>query len=313
MIAALRLLDRIPVQVRAMLALLVAVMLWGSSFMALKVAVAAFDPVVMIFGRMGCSLIVLLLLRVTLWRRSPQPLILDRRLARRDWLFIVLLALCEPCFYFVFEGYGIQYTTASQAGMIVATLPLAVVIAAWLLLGERPGLWVWVGFLLAVCGVVWLNWGAVATENAPNPVLGNCLEVLAMLCAAFYVICAKQLSPVCAPVLITTMQSVVGFLFFMPLLALPVVNLPDSFPLLPSLAVVYLGAVVTLVSFLMYNFALRHAPASRVGAFLNLTPVFSLFFGMLFLDESLAPGQWAACALVLGGVVLSQKQTGEEV
>lgn len=96
MIAALRLLDRIPVQVRAMLTLLVAVMLWGSSFMALKVAVAAFDPVVMIFGRMGCSLIVLLLLRVTLWRRSPQPLILDRRLARRDWLFIVLLALCEP-------------------------------------------------------------------------------------------------------------------------------------------------------------------------------------------------------------------------
>lgn len=305
-----RLLASIPLHIRAMLALLIAVMLWGSSFIALKVAVAAFDPVVMVFGRMGCSLVVLFLLRMTLWRRSPQPLLLDRRLSRRDWFFVVLLALCEPCFYFVFEGYGIQYTTASQAGMIVATLPLAVVLVAWLFLGERPHVWVWTGFLMAVCGVVWLNWGAEATETAPNPVLGNCLEVLAMLCATGYVFCAKQLSPVCAPVLVTTMQSVVGFFFFMPLLALPVVTLPDTFPLLPSLAVLYLGGVVTLVSFLMYNFALRHAPASRIGAFLNLTPVFSLLFGILFLGESLTPGQWAACALVLGGVITSQKRTG---
>lgn len=309
--SVLRLCASIPLQIRAMLALLIAVMLWGSSFIALKVAVAVFDPVVMVFGRMGCSLVVLFLLRLTFWRRSPQPLLFDRRLSRRDWLFVVLLALCEPCFYFVFEGYGIQYTTASQAGMIVATLPLAVIIVAWLFLGERPGFWVCIGFLLAVFGVIWLSYGAEVTEAAPNPVLGNSLEVLAMLCATGYVFCAKQLSPVCAPVLITTMQSLVGFFFFMPLLALPVVELPDSFPLLPSLAVLYLGGVVTLVSFLMYNFALRHAPASRIGAFLNLTPVFSLFFGILFLDESLTPGQWAACALVLGGVILSQKQTRE--
>ena len=80
-----------------------------------------------------------------------------------------LLALCEPCFYFVFEGYAMIYTTASQAGMVVAALPLAVVVAAWLLLGERPHRRVWIGFVLAVVGVVWLSAGSEATEARAEP------------------------------------------------------------------------------------------------------------------------------------------------
>ena len=203
------------------------------------------------------------------------------------------------------------YTTASQAGMVVAALPLAVVVAAWLLLGERPHRRVWIGFVLAVVGVVWLSAGSEATESAPNPIFGNFLEVLAMLCGALYVVCAKQLSSRCSPVLITTMQSLIGLLFFLCLLPLPAVKLPDSFPLLPTLAILYLGVGVTMLSFLLYNFAVRSVPASRTGAFLNLVPVLTLFMGMVFLDERLTAGQWAASALVFGGVILSQWKTAQ--
>ena len=108
--------NHVSLSVRAGLALFGAVLLWSSSL---------------------SSLVALMLLRVTVWRRAEAPMLLDRRVTRREWKYIVLLALCEPCFYFVFEGYAMIYTTASQAGMVVAALPLAVVVAAWLLLGER--------------------------------------------------------------------------------------------------------------------------------------------------------------------------------
>lgn len=144
--------NHVSLSVRAGLALFGAVLLWSSSFIALKIAVSAFDPMVMVFGRMLSSLVALMLLRVTVWRRAEAPMLLDRRVTRREWKYIVLLALCEPCFYFVFEGYAMIYTTASQAGMVVAALPLAVVVAAWLLLGERPHRRVWIGFVLAVVG-----------------------------------------------------------------------------------------------------------------------------------------------------------------
>lgn len=101
----------VSLSVRAGLALFVAVLLWSSSFIALKVAVAAFDPMVMVFGRMVSSLAALVLLRFTVWRRSSAPLLLDRRVTRREWKYVILLALCEPCFYFVFEGHAMVYTT----------------------------------------------------------------------------------------------------------------------------------------------------------------------------------------------------------
>ena len=196
--------------------------------------------------------------------------------------------------------------------MVVAALPLAVVVAAWLLLGERPHRRVWIGFVLAVVGVVWLSAGSEATESAPNPIFGNFLEVLAMLCGALYVVCAKQLSSRCSPVLITTMVNfTISLLFFLCLLPLPAVKLPDSFPLLPTLAILYLGVGVTMLSFLLYNFAVRSVPVSRTGAFLNLVPVLTLFMGMVFLDERLTAGQWAASALVFGGVILSQWKTAQ--
>ena len=59
----------------------------------------------------------------------------------------------------------------------------------------------------------------------------------------------------------------------------------------------------------VYKRQVRTVPASRTGAFLNLVPVLTLLMGMVFLDERLTPGQWAASALVLGGVVLSQWKT----
>ena len=132
-----------------------------------------------------------------------------------------------------------------------------------------------------------------------------------MLCGALYVVCAKQLSSRCSPVLITTMLVVGRPSFFMCLLPLPGVKLPNSFPLLPTLAILYLGVGVTMLSFLLYNFAVRSVPASRTGAFLNLVPVLTLFMGLVFLDERLTAGQWAASALVLGGVIFSQWKTAQ--
>ena len=294
-----------------MLAMLVAVILWGSSFVAMKIAVQAFSPLAMTWGRMGCSLLALVLIQCFLWMRGEGFVLYDAHLSRRDWMFILLLALCEPCLYFVFESYAIQYTTASQAGMIVAILPLAVVGIGWIFFNEKPGKGVLFGVLLALVGVVWLSAGAIASESAPNPVLGNGLEVLAMGCSALYVLCVKKIGAHGSPLLLTAVQVLVGFLFFLPFQAMPFVAWPESFELLPVLAVIYLGVVVTLVAFVMYNYALRHAPAARIGGYLNLTPVFSLLFGVLFLGESLTPGQWAASALVFLGVCIGQKTPGE--
>ena len=103
-----------------------------------------------------------------------------------------------------------------------------------------------------------------------------------MLCGALYVVCAKSaFFPVFAG--LDHDHAVADRLLFFSCasLPLPAVKLPDSFP---TLAILY-WASATMLSFLLYNFAVRSVPASRTGAFLNLVPVLTLFMGMVFLDD----------------------------
>ncbi|MBQ3172242.1 MAG: DMT family transporter, partial [Mailhella sp.] len=92
------------------LALSVAVVIWGSSFPALKIALSQFSPVQVLAGRMLTSALICLPVMRSLW-----PILRDDRKTLRILLFAVL---CEPCIYFLFEGYALRFTTASQAGLV---------------------------------------------------------------------------------------------------------------------------------------------------------------------------------------------------
>lgn len=286
------------------LALLSAMLLWASSFIALKIAFRGFDPMVVIFGRMMVA--------------SLCFLVIGKRLARSldyrpgDYKPLLFMAFCEPCLYFIFEAKAIENTSASQAGLLTAMLPILVMISATFLLKEVNSKKSWFGAILAVIGVCWLTAESTPTADAPNPVLGNFYEFLAMVCATGYTISLKQLTRRYSPFLLTAVQAVTGTLFFLPLMFLPGHTLPASFPLVPTLAVIYLGAVITLGAYGLYNFSLKHVPASRAAIFVNLIPVFSVLLGWLVLGETLSPPQWLAAAVVMAGVFLSQQQSAEQ-
>jgi len=283
-------------------ALLLAMLLWASSFIALKIAFRGFSPMVVIFGRMLVASVCFLLVGKRLARS------LDYRPG--DYKPMLFMAFCEPCLYFIFEAKAIENTSASQAGLLTAMLPILVMITASLLLKEVNSRKAWIGAILAVAGVCWLTVESTPTADAPNPVLGNFYEFLAMICATGYTITLKKLASRYSPFLLTAVQALVGSIFFFPLMFLPGSSLPREFPLVPSLAVLYLGAVITLGAYGLYNFSLKHVQASRAAIFVNLIPVFSVFLGWLVLDETLSAPQWAAAALVMGGVYLSQQQSG---
>ncbi|WP_027182494.1 DMT family transporter [Oleidesulfovibrio alaskensis] len=288
-----------PSQARMLpvLALLVTMLLWSSSFIAMKVAVMELDPMLVMFGRMTAASLCF----ACCWRSL-------RRVTYRkgDWKPLLFMSLCEPCAYFVFEAYALRYTSASQAGMVVSTMPLFVAMAAFIFLRERLSRQVWAGFAVALCGVVWLTLAGEATEHASNPLLGNILECLAMASATGYVVTAKRLSSHYPPLFITAVQAFTGMVFFMPLAFRPGTALPETIPLLPALAVVYLGVAISLVAYGFYNYGVSKMPAGQASAFINLIPVLTLLMGQVFLDEVFTPQQYVAAALVLAGVVLSQ-------
>lgn len=283
----------------ASFALVLAMLLWASSFIALKFAFRTYDPLVVIFGRMLIASICFLLIG----RRVTQAL----HYRKGDYKPILFMVLCEPCLYFLFEAKAVENTTASQAGLITAMLPILVMIGAAWFLKERITRRSIAGSILAVSGVCWLTLLSSPTADAPNPLLGNFLEFLAMVCATGYTIALKSLTERYSPFFLTAMQAFAGCFFYFPLLFYPGTHLPTAFHLGPSLAIVYLGAVITLGAYGLYNYGLKHVPANKAASYVNLIPVFSVVMGWMILGETLSGGQTVAATVIMGGVYLSQR------
>ncbi len=281
------------------LSLILASILWASSFVALKIAFRGYHPMQVIFGRMFIASLCLLVFypsfRHLNWRK-------------KDIKYLLIMALCEPCLYFLFEAKAMQLTSASQAGMIAAMFPLLVAVLAWLILQEKISRQTITGFFIAIIGAAWLSLSGSENIAAPNPLLGNFCEFLAMVCAAGYTIALKYLSNNYPPLFLTAFQAFLGSLFFGPFLLLPNVGIPVSWEGTPAYAIIYLGTFVTLLAYACFNYGVSKVPASHAAGFINLIPVFSVILGLLILNERLNPVQWLACAMVFSGVWVSSRR-----
>lgn len=287
-----------------------AVLLWGTSFMATKFALSGFSPMAVIFLRMALASVVM----AAFWGRVPAA-----RPAPGDAKWLALLCLLQPCLYFLLEGYAVLFTTSAQAGMVSSLVPLLVAAGAWAFLHEPLGPRMLLGIGLSLSGVVWLSLSGQSGGDAPNPALGNLLELGAMCCAAGYMLVLKHLASRYGSWRLTGLQTFAGALFFLPgaLATQPawLVHPLAAAAAVPSaawLAVAYLGGLVTLGGFGLYNQAIARMPSAQAAAAINLVPLVAVLAGWSMLGESLSPGQAAACVLVLAGVVLGQTRRSRE-
>ena len=280
--------------------LVLSMMIWASSFVALKLAFRAYDPMVVILGRMVVASVCFAAFVPRF--RPAQPFL------RKDWRPLLFMAFCEPCLYFSFEARALELTTASQAGMISAMLPLLVAVGARLVLSETLTARTLMGFGVAILGACWLSVAGEPSAEAPHPLLGNVLEFMAMVCATGYIISLKRLTARYNPFFLTAVQAFVGALFFFPFLLLPSTMLPERFDPVPAAAVFYLGAAVTLGAYGLYNYGVSRIPVSRTSVFFNLIPVFTVLLGNVVLNEQFSAVQYFASGLVLSGIYLSQRE-----
>jgi drug/metabolite transporter (DMT)-like permease len=281
--------------------LILAAMLWGSSFVVLKAAMNTYHPYMLILGRMVVATVIFL------------PVFYVQRRAwkyhRGSWKIILFMSLCEPCLYFLLEVAALQRTSASQAGMVTAMLPLMAAFGSYLVFNEPLGRRACIGFALAIAGVCWLSLSGSADVQAPNPVLGNFLEFCAMLCSAGYFLGVKHLTVRYnySPFWITAVQALMGMLFFLPLAWLPAVDMTAHLEVDFFLAIGYLGAFITIGAYGLYNFGISRMPVGRAATFVNLIPIFTVFWGWLLLGERFSLQQYAAAVVTLVGVYLSQR------
>lgn len=277
--------------------LIIAMLTWASSFVALKAVLGELGPMSAMFGRM-----VIAALCFVYFIKQFRLL----TFTKRDVKYILLLTFFEPCLYFIFEANSLRFTTASQAGMITSMMPLMTAIAASFVLKEYLSKRVVIGSALAVAGAVWLSLGAQSSEHASDPLLGNFLEFCAMICATWYTISVRYLSQKFSALFLTAIQTFIGTLFFFPLAVWESWGIPLNLTWETLWWLAYLGIVVTLGGYGMFNLALSRIEASRASVFVNLIPVFTILLAYFFLGEVLSQTEMMASCVIFGGIIISQ-------
>ena len=281
-------------------ALLVTMLLYGGSFVAMKAAVNVLDPWLIVLARM---LLAVAAFSVFLGRFPPVAHV-GRHLPK-----LLAMALSEPCLYFVFEAKALTLTQASQAGTITALLPVMVACSAGFFLGERTSPKAWAGLVLGLAGAVTLSAASAPQPYSPDPILGNTLEFAAMVCATAYTLLVRHLARHFPALFLTAFQVAVGAVFFSP--ALVFSPWPGTVTWQALAAVAFLGLGVSVGAYGLYNHCLSRLPAPRVAQAVNLIPAVSLLMGWAFLGETVQGLQWAGVGLIgLGAVIGARAGTG---
>lgn len=286
---------------KAYAAVLAAVVFWGISFVATKVAFDGVSPYMLLVVRFATAVCLL----IPLWFVYSRE-----RLYAQDLVFFVLLGLMEPGLYYLLETWGLVYTSASMASLIIASIPVFVTLMAALFLKESLGPRIILGILMTLMGVVSLIRQDLLTPDVRGGALfGNLLILGAAFCASIYTIVSRRLRAKYQTITLTLIQFGFATLFFLPFAVREWwwEKKTPHFSTEVILAVLFLAVFATLIAFLLYNYGLGKLEASRVAVFINVIPLITVLTAWMYLGEKLSWIQAIGGGFILLGVSVTTR------
>ena len=277
----------------------IAAILFGTSVVAVRVAVQDIPPftlAILRFGQGGFLLLLLLLI----WKRG---------LLRIRWSDVPYLALLGVIFFTIFPvtfNMSLRLTEASRGALMLATMPLWSVLLARVAKRERLSTRQISGVLLTIAGV-----GVVLAERGLSfaatslSLVGDALMLLTAVCGAVYGVLAKRMLTRYKAMTVTAYTMMFGTLllvpaaFFEDFSSVMARMRPDTVML-----VLFLGIFGGAIGYFLWTFALTRLSPTQVAVYANLNPMVATLLGATLLAEKLTGMFMAGFAAVLAGVLL---------
>lgn len=274
-------------------------LIWGSTYLAIRVAIETLPPFLMAGARFLVAG-VLLYAWCRLYRGAPRP-------SRADWRDA---AVTGGAMLLGGNGgvvWAEQYIPSGLAALLVATVPLFMVLLEWLWNGtERPNAGIMGGLALGFLGVLILV-GAPGTAEGNMGLVAGGVILFAALSWAAGSIYSRRLAPPPTPRLGTAMQMVAGGALLagtgvasgeLGSLALAEVSASSW------LALGYLIVFGSLIAFSAYVWLLRTSTPARVATYAYVNPAVALFLGWALAGEPISARTLLGSAVILASVLV---------
>lgn len=287
--------------------LLLCNLIWASQFVMVKLVQKQMGPVFATFFPITLATLLLVpIVRREQRKNSPGR---QGRLPPRDILQFILIGVFGQVVAQLFITWGVRWSLASNAALLMLALPISTAVMAYFFLGERMTPIRWISFALAIAGVLecsGINWKEL-NFTSPRFLLGNLMIFLSINGSAFYNAYSKKLLRRYSPlrVLLYSYYAVFAFLFPITLYVEPA-----GFRNLPQYnGVVWLGLGILalfqyFLSMVIFLNVLTRLDATQAGLSNYLIPFFGVVIAAIVLHEHLTRFMVAGGVLVLASTLL---------
>ena len=277
-----------------------AVISWGISFVATKIAIAELTPITLIILRMILAVVLLFIIAIA----TKRDFSIDRK--KHSW--IILLAVIGV-FHLWIQVTGLKYTTASNTGWIIGITPVFMALMGYLFFKEKLGIINIAGIIVAFFGLLLLIGKGDLSKIDLISNKGDMMVLASAFTWSIYSLINKKITFSYPPLM------TIFFLFLtMAAILIPfnishetvysVVNLSGK----GWIAVLFLGLICSGVSYVFWAQALKEMDSARVGAFVYFEPFVTIFTAWFILNEQITFVIILSGVIITTGVILVNKK-----
>lgn len=276
-----------------MLYLLIATLIWASSFIVGKVAISAFDPVQ------------IMQIRLTLAAFIALPFFIPayKKIQKNQHIKVWLISFLTFPLYVILQFSGLKLPSAASAVALLGLNPLLTVLVGYFCFKKQATRLDFILSLFACLGILIMASGS--DDSGSINVLGLLLVTLGSLSFIVGMYLSKEILQSVKVIDLTKIMLVQGAITALPITLLFAENwqLPTSLSAWASVA--YLGIICTSLAILLWNKGISQSSPILAGILLALEPVFGLLMALVFLSEQLSLVTWVGIIIVICTALLS--------
>ena len=277
---------------------LLTVSIWGTTFVSTKVLLGNFTPVEILFYRFLIGYFALFLLYPRTHKiKGP-----------KEELLFFGLGLSGVSLYFLLENTALQFTLATNVGLLSGTVPiLTAIVSHFFTTDEKFSRKLFGGFLVAIAGTAMVIFNAEVVLKL-NP-LGDFLALMAPIAWAIYSVLLKKLDHSYNPIFVTRKTFFYGLLTVIPIMILQGADFipKKTISLQLVLNIGFLGLVASALCFVTWNKAVGIIGTIKASNYIYLVPMISMVTSILVLNEKVTSLAVAGGLLILTGVYISER------
>ena len=283
-------------------ALLLAILIWASNSIMVKVVLKEIDPLTITWLRFLLAALFYVPYAVLTWRRAP-------RYTRREWALLAAAGLALVPAFSLTLYWALIYTSVANTALVRMTEPAWVLLLGALLLGERATRRQAAGIALAVAGTAALVLlGRGPARGGGHDALGIGFMVANSLAWVVYILCFKDLLRRHRVMEVTAHAALAGTVVLLvvtgPTHAATVARAAAAMSPLAWTLVIAMALVVTIGSNQLFSYGLQRVTAGAAAAYSYLTPILAAVLAWVFLGEPITAAVIVCGAVIAAGVYL---------